>query len=254
VEQHTEKVAAGAFRSYKESCKCYERFDKTVCVSEYVKNDFRHIYPKLNSIDVLYNTNETEMILSKKSEPVENNLFNPKDIKLIGVGKIVPVKGFDKLAHIHKRLVNEGYSVHSYVLGVGDDRKKIETYLEENNLSDSFTFLGYQTNPYKYVSRCDIFVCASTSEGFSTAATEALIVGTPVVTTEVSGMKEMLGENNEYGIVTENDEESLYCGIKKLLDVPELLMHYKKMAQERGKYFSTENTVKTVEKMLLNLK
>ena len=66
-------------------------------------------------------------------------------------------------------------------------------------------FLGYQTNLYKYVAKCDLFVCASHAEGFSTAATEALILGVPVCTVEVSGMKEMLGENNEYGIITEND-------------------------------------------------
>ena len=35
-------------------------------------------------------------------------------------------------------------------------------------------------------------------------------------------MKEMLGENNEWGIVTENDDEALYQGIKRLLDDPEL--------------------------------
>ena len=114
------------------------------------------------------------------------------------------------------------------------------------------TFLGYQTNPYKYVAKCDLFVCASFAEGFSTAATEALIVGTPVCTTEVSGMREMLGDN-EYGIITENDEEALYEGIKDLLDHPEKLAHYKEKAIERGKRFSTEETVKAVEEMLLKL-
>ena len=63
--------------------------------------------------------------------------------------------------------------------------------------------------------------------------------------------KEMLGENNEYGIVTENSEEALYKGIKKLLDNPKLLAHYKKQAELRGQMFSTENTVKAVEEMLL---
>ena len=125
--------------------------------------------------------------------------------------------------------------------------------INENNISDSFSFLGYQTNPYKYVSKADLFVCSSHSEGFSTAATEALIVGTPVCTVEVSGMKEMLGENNEYGIITENTEEALYQGIKSLLDSPELLAHYKEKAIERGKFFSTEKTVKAVEDMLLKL-
>ena len=98
-----------------------------------------------------------------------------------------------------------------------------------------------------------MYVCSSFSEGFSTAATEALIVGTPVCTVEVSGMKEMLGENNEWGIVTENDEEALYQGIKGLLDDPQLLAHYKEKAAQRGKTFSTENTVRAVEEMLENL-
>jgi glycosyltransferase involved in cell wall biosynthesis len=63
----------------------------------------------------------------------------------------------------------------------------------------------------------------------------------------------MLGENNEWGIVTENDEDALYQGIKRLLDDPALLTHYKEMAAQRGKTFSTQNTVKAVEDMLLSL-
>ena len=63
-------------------------------------------------------------------------------------------------------------------------------------------------------------------------------------------MKEMLGENNEYGIVTENSEDALYQGIKKLLDDTDLLAHYKKMATVRGKDFSTETTVLAVENLL----
>ena len=60
----------------------------------------------------------------------------------------------------------------------------------------------------------------------------------------------MLGENNEWGIVTENNEEALYQGIKRLLDDPELLAHYKSQAVIRGKTFSTENTVKAVEEII----
>ena len=70
-------------------------------------------------------------------------------------------------------------------------------------------------------------------------------------TVEVSGMKEMLGENDEYGIVTDNDEEALYQGIKRLLDAPALMTHYKEQALLRGKNFSTENTVNAVQDMLL---
>lgn len=251
VEQHTKELASQSFRSYRESCRCYERFHQTVCVSEYVKQDFLGIYPGLRNVQVLYNTNETAQILEQSQEPVEAGIFRAEEIKLCGVGKLMPIKGFDKIARIHKRLREDGFPVHTYILGEGGERQKIEAYVKENALEDTFTLLGYRTNPYKYVAGCDVFLCASTAEGFSTAATEALIVGTAVCTVEVSGMKEMLGEHNEFGIVTENNEEALYQGIRKLLDDPALLEHYKAQAAIRGKDFSTENTVKAVEKMLM---
>lgn len=66
--------------------------------------------------------------------------------------------------------------------------------MAENNLTDTFTFLGYRDNPYKYVKKADLYVCSSRREGFSTAVTEALIVGTPVVSTNCSGAYELLGK------------------------------------------------------------
>ena len=253
VEQHTKEKAAHSFRSYKESEACYYRFDKTICVSESVKLDFTALYPNIDNVAVLYNTNETDQILCLKNETVFEWNLSDDVIRLCGVGKLVPTKGFDKLARIHKRLIDDGLPVHTYILGIGPDKEKIEQYLKENNIQDSFILLGYQTNPYKYVAKCDLFVCASSAEGFSTATTEALIVGTPVVTTPVAGMVEMLGENGEYGIITEMSEDSLYENIKELVQNPQKLHHYKEQAEIRGKFFSKESTVKAVEEMLSEL-
>ena len=252
VEQHTKEVVSAAFRNYEEACQCYRSFDRIVCVSEYVKSDFCSLIAKLPPVQVLYNTVDTDQILRLKDEPVESGIFTNNEIKICGVGKIVPVKGFMKLARIHKRLRDDGLPVHTYVLGLGKEQSQIEDYLKRNNLRDSFTFLGYQKNPYKYVSKCDLFVCTSSAEGYSTAATEALILGVPVVTTPVSGMKEMLGENNEYGIVTGTDEVSLYSSIRRLLKDENMLKAYRTMAKERGKAFETEKTVKAVEEYLIS--
>lgn len=249
IEQHTRECAAKAFRNFAESKTCYERFDQIVCVSETVKQDFLSIYPGIRNCCVKYNTLETELIHKCKEETVDVD-FSPNEIKLVAVGKISKNKGFDRLARIVKRLRDDGLHIHLYALGVGPDQEEIEAYLKENNLIQYYTFLGYQINPYKYVAKCDLFVCASWAEGFSTAATEALIVGTPVCTVEVSGMKEMLGEHNEWGVVTDNEDEALYEGIKKLAEDSSLLTHYRERAIERGKAFSTENTVKAVEALL----
>lgn len=253
VEQKTTAKAARSFRSYREALACYKRFDRTIGVSNTVKEDFLHLFPLDKPMEVLYNTNESRKVLALSEEAVEGDLFEPDEIKLVGVGKILTTKGFDRLARIHVRLRRDGYPVHTYILGTGPQQREIEKYLEDQDEQSSYTFLGYQTNPYRYVARCDLFVCASHAEGFSTAATEALIVGTPVCTTEVSGMREMLGEGNEWGIVTQNNEEALYQGIKRLLDDPALLAYYREKAKERGKAFSTEKTVRAVEEMMERL-
>lgn len=246
---HKRSRAVKGFRSMAESARCYRRFDKIIGVSKNVKGSMLELYPDLKDVKVLYNTNETDLIREKAAEPVE---LDPGSIKLCTVGRLIPIKGYDRLLRVHQRLQSQ-YNIHTYILGEGAERSSLEKFVADNGLSDQVTFLGYQTNPYKYVANCDLFVCSSHAEGFSTAATEALIVGTPVCTVEVSGMKEMLGKHNEYGIVTDNNEDALYEGLKSLLDDPQLLAHYKRQAQLRGNDFSTENTVKAVEDMLLSL-
>ena len=103
------------------------------------------------------------------------------------------------------------------------------------------------------MAKCDVFVCTSSVEGFSTAATEALLVGIPVVTTPVAGMRELLGKSCECGFITDGSEESICDRIQKMIDHPEFLKHYKEKAYSRGKKFSKGQTVKAVEDMLQEL-
>lgn len=253
VQQTNQKIASKAFRSYNESLLSYQKFHQIICVSDSVKQDFLSIYPNINNCIVLYNTNETEIIKSQSNESIDDITINNNIFNICGVGKLLPNKGFDRLLRVHKRLIDNGLHVHTYILGIGSEEEKLQKYIQQNNLQNTCTLLGYKTNPYKYVAKCDLFVCMSYAEGFSTAATEALIVGTPVLTTDVAGMKEMLGFNNEYGIVVENDEEVFYNELKNLLENESLLEYYTNQARVRGQYFSKENTVKAVEEMLLNL-
>lgn len=253
IEQHNAKRASKNFKGYTEALKCYSKFDKTICVSETVKKDFESIFTLSNPVEVLYNTNESQKIIDLSKENMDDIVFSNKVFNLVSVAKIVPSKGYDRLMRIHKRLLEDGINNHVYILGIGEEQVIYEKFLKENNLENSFTFLGFRDNPYKYVKCADLYVCSSRREGFSTAVTESLIVGTPVVSTNCSGAYELLGKNDEYGIVTENNEESLYAGIKRMLTEEGLLDYYAKQAEIRGKRFSTEKTVKSVEEMLLNL-
>jgi glycosyltransferase involved in cell wall biosynthesis len=247
------KDIAVSFRNIYEAKACYETFDKIIFVSSTIEKKFIELINLKTQTQVLYNTNETEKILEKSTERISDVSFTNDSINICSVGKVISIKGFGRLARIHKKLIQEGIHHHIYILGIGNEQNKIEKYLKENNLSDTFIFIGYKDNPYKYVARCDLYVCSSYSEGFSTAVTESLIVGTPVITTQCSGMEEILGKDSKYGLIVENDENDLYKGIRKMLNERNLLKHYKQMAIERGRSFTREKTIKEVEVMLDNL-
>lgn len=253
VEQHTKKKAAESFRNFNEAKKCYAKYNMIICVSEYVKQDFLKIFPNTKNIKVLYNTNETEKIKKLQNEKIDINI-DKNFINICAIGTLKESKGFDRLIRIINKLNKDNLKIRLYILGKGHLEDKLKEYAVNMNVADKVFFLGYHTNLYKYLSKMDIFVCASFAEGFSTAATEALIVGIPVITVDVSGMKEMLGNNNEYGIVTKNDENSLYTALKKVITNREILEYYSVQAKKRGEFFSTENTVKKVENMFKELK
>ena len=151
-------------------------------------------------------------------------------------------KGYDRFVRVTKRLKEDGYPVHTYIVGKGKERTALEKQIVECGIENNWTFVGFQSNPYKYVKAADLYVCSSRREGFSTAVTEALIVGKPVVSTNCSGAYELLGYQNEYGIVTNNDEDALYEGIKQMLEDGQLA-HYAQKAQERGNKFNADETV-----------
>lgn len=95
----------------------------------------------------------------------------------------------------------------------------------------------------------DIYVCSSIAEGYNTAITEALILGRPVVSTECSGVKEQLGDDNEWGICCSNSEEGLYEGLKEML-TDDNMLHYTRQACKRGTHFTLELSMNEIYKLI----
>lgn len=254
IEHLSKESLAGSFRSFSEMKNCYEQFDKIICVAETVKNNFVDLSEVNNSVEVLYNVNETDNIINQAKEPQDLIVKNGSCVNIVSVGRlIINHKGFERLIKVHKKLLDNGVNNKVYILGEGPDKEELKALIDKLGVNDSCIILGFDKNPYKYVKASDLFVCSSYKEGFSTAVTEALVLGVPVVSTEVSGAKELLGDNDEYGIVTENSEDALYDGVYKMLSENDLLEYYKNQAEIRGKRFSTELTTKAVEDMLESL-
>ena len=222
----------------------HRRFDKMVFVSQEVLDTFAPVFGRREDMVLCYNPMNCAAIEQAAAEPIEEETPDVRPI-LCTVGRFSPEKGYLRLLACHKALLDEGIRQQLWFVGDGDERGSMEAYIRENHLEDSVKLWGYQTNPYRCVSRADVFVCSSFNEGFSVAATEAVLLGRPVVTTNVCGARELLGDS-EYGIVTENSEEALLDGLRRMLP-EEVRRRYAALAAERADAFCRTDRIGAIE-------
>lgn len=235
------------FKTLAAEVKTYNKYSKICCVSDTARRGFKNTFKSVTTpITTIYNPITAQNIITMASEKIES-FKHP--IRLVTVGRLVHQKGYDRLVRVANRLVKDGFDFELWILGTGSQEEELKQYIHHNNLGNYIKLLGFHSNPYKYIAQCDLFVCSSRSEGYSTAVTEALILGLPVITTDCSGMAELL-KDGECGIITKNEEDALYDGIKKLLADPTLLEHYRQKSIERGKDFTIESLMEPIEKLL----
>lgn len=238
------------FRNMREVKKLYSRLDGVAGVSEMVTQTFKD-YVDIPGLKVgtVHNTLEVDDILEKSKLPIDVNL-DPNVVNLCSVGRLVGQKGFERLITALAEAKKAGLgNFHFYFVGEGVEEIPLKNLAAELGVLDQLTFLGYQTNPYRYVAKMDFFVCSSYKEGYSTAVTESLIVGTPVLTTDCSGMREMIGDTAA-GIIVENSQEALNEGMKRILSDAQLRADSRIAAQKRSSFFSTESTLAEFENFI----
>lgn len=224
---------------------CYENFDAIICVSQTIRDAFVQIHGFEDKVRIIHNIVDNHKIISMGKEPVE---IEHKGPLFIMAGSFLPVKGYERATRIFGKLRNDGFDFSVMIMGIGYERDKVESIIDELKLHDRMMLMDYQSNPYKYMSAADAYVCASYAEGYSTTVSEAVILGKPVITTECSGMREIFGDR-ECGIICENSDEGLYEALKKVLSNPELLEKFTKESQQRSSAFNKELLVADIEKL-----
>ncbi|ATX92615.1 glycosyl transferase [Citrobacter freundii] len=253
VEMHSDSELLKSFRSTEEYTKAYKSMDAVVGVSKDVINSFSKTTGLNLPYVVKYNVNETSVIKEKSILPINAPFkIDKAGLTFCSVGRLTEQKGYLRLIDVLYRLKKEGYSFHMHILGEGHQKTKIEKKISTYKLNEVITLWGYDPNPYKYVRRCDVFICSSLYEGLSTAVTESLIVGTPVITTKCSGTDELLSDGR-FGMVVENNADALYLGLKRLLNNKNIVDDYKSRLAESVLPFEKDKTVKSIEEFFDNI-
>jgi glycosyltransferase involved in cell wall biosynthesis len=194
---------------------------QVMCQKE--SDDFLFFFPRLkkkvriipNPVDL----SEFQNALSK--EEFVNKYPRLKNKRyILFLGRLHRIKGLDLLIKAFSEIVKEK---DLQLVLAGPDTygygKQLKKWVEDFSLEDRVVFTGMISGNDRVsaLHNAEIFVLSSYSENFGMAIVEAMACGTPVVITDKVGIANEIKENNA-GVIVEANPESIYKGIKTLLD------------------------------------
>ncbi|WHP07363.1 glycosyltransferase [Acinetobacter corruptisaponis] len=161
----------------------------SIGVSEGVTRDFRQLFGEKSQIKTIYNPIDVDTILQTANE------FIPEyQDYIVHVGKFKQQKRHDILikayakANVLQKLV---------LVGTGELMETSKQLVKELNIEDKVIFAGFQKNPYPFIKHAKLMVLSSDFEGLGLVILEAVVLGTPVISTDCpSGPSEILPSIN----------------------------------------------------------
>ncbi len=171
--------------------------------------------------------------------PESAGSYEPKTI--ISAGRLVPWKGFAQLVALMTHLPGWKLSI----AGDGDVfRKKLEHTIKEKNLTDRVTLLGQvpRQQLVKKIQGSEVFVLNTSFESFSFQVVEAMASGTPVITTSVGNLAEIIDDGVNGFLVSPRDAKEI-LGPINLLGSKEIRQKIVSEAKKKAQKFSIQNTL-----------
>lgn len=178
----------------------YPLADQVVGVSEDITDELSNsFYFEQENCLTIPNPVNVSHVREQSKEPVSHPWFSEDIPVIIGVGRIVPAKQFSVLVEALRWLD----TVRLILIGDGPRKESLTRQVENAGLKDQVDFLGFVSNPYKYMRRADILGITSRREGCPIVALEALSCGTPVVSTDCPGGNSEILAGGKYGPLVE---------------------------------------------------
>lgn len=165
---------------------------------------------QLKNVVRIYNPVMTDLVHQRAKESIA--IDSPF---ILAVGRLNTLKRFDRLlaAYAQSQIAARCLLV---ILGEGELRQALEQQIQSYGLQERVLLLGYEANPYKYMTRAEYLVMSSDTEAYPVVLIEALSLGCPVLSTDCpSGPREIIREG-ENGLLVELSAEALAAGMQRL--------------------------------------
>ena len=135
---------------------------------------------------------------------------NKREKKIIAVGRLHKVKGFDILIKIFARIHKHYPEWKLEIWGEGNERHHLEHLIEKVKLKDHISLPGTTNDVNGKLSTASVFAFTSSCEGFALVLMEAMINGVPPVAFECPcGPKDLICDGED-GVLVENQNVEMY--------------------------------------------
>lgn len=221
----------------------YPRIDRIIAVSEGVRRDILDVSGiQPERISVVRNPVLTPRLHELAQHPVPHPWLAEPDIPVIlGAGRLTLQKDFPTLIRAFARLRTER-RCRLIILGDGRQKEKLNSLAQELGISNDIDLPGFTDNPYAYMANVALFVLSSRWEGSPNVLTEAMTLGTPVVSTDCpSGPDEILHGGRIAPLVPVGDWQSLAAAMAQVLNHPPASDSLRRAVREYEVETSTDN-------------
>ena len=176
-----------------------------ICVSEAMAARLRAQFPH-RTVDIHACLNGADDAFFQ----IDRAVFEGADLRVLAVGNLIRLKGFDVLIEAVARARHRG-QIHACIVGGGPEREPLLALAASRGVSSCFTFVGTvpATDMPQRISEADVFVLSSRSEGRPNVVVEALAGGLPVISTDLEGVQGMVEDGDTGWLVAVDDADAL---------------------------------------------
>lgn len=177
----------------------------------FIQKKIKFIYNGITHIDFIERD-------SARKELRKNRIISKEALWIGTIGELHTNKGFDYLIDACKQLKDKGIMFTCMVIGEGEERERLETRIQENNLEDTVILRGYIPDAARYMKAFDVVTLTSRKEGLPTVLLEAGLASCACVATSVNGVPEIITHEVSGLLVPAHDTDAIYEAVKQLYD------------------------------------
>jgi glycosyltransferase involved in cell wall biosynthesis len=188
----------------------------------------------------------------KKKEPLNNPNLKKNDY-FLAIGRLTKQKNFIFLINCFFKLVKDFPDIKLVIIGTGEEKEKINSFIKAYSLEKNIILLGYQKNVFKFLKNCKAFVLSSLWEDPGFVLIEAMISDCLVLSSDCpNGPKEIVEKKN--GLLFQSNSETDFINkYKHLVDLNDTEKKVLKInAKKKIKKYSIFNHYKQLQKLLAN--